>query len=308
MNANYLEKSARVPKLHFLVCPEPAISSNILRELFRTIPPFLNSDLDPNLRIVTVPLFPPTSQSQAAQLSRDFWPTLHKGGNPFGPHPASLARATCEIVDSVEQQIKLAQRAGFATAANGDGEAIGTVVVGGHRGKGAVVLAVAGDARYHNREENSCSTSNNAMAHSVMRAIGMIARKRRARLTHQDSRSQISYPADFFADQPLTSLEQQLYEESTIMADGYLCLDLELYTTHEPCVMCCMAINHSRFGKVVFGRSMLSGGLRTEHKENDGSLMTYGLWWRQELNWKYLTWQWLDDDLETAVVAKQIHA
>lgn len=66
---------------------------------------------------------------------------------------------------------------------------------------------------------------------------------------------------------------------------GYLCLDLEIYSTHEPCVMCSMAIVHSRFGRAVFRHRMSrTGGLCA-----DGGL-GHGLFWRKELNWTLLAW------------------
>ena len=51
--------------------------------------------------------------------------------------------------------------------------------------------------------------------------------------------------------------------------------------------MCAMAIVHSRFGKVVFKHRMpRTGGLCA-----DGDL-GHGLFWRKELNWQLLGWEW----------------
>lgn len=91
---------------------------------------------------------------------------------------------------------------------------------------------------------------------------------------------------DIFQDAPLLVLEQQHFDPSG-NANGYLCHELEIYCTHEPCVMCSMAIVHSRFGRVVFRRRMAeTGGLCA-----DGEL-GHGLFWRKELNWTLLAWQW----------------
>ena len=306
------QSRSMAPILHFLICATSSMSYEVLRSLLLSTPSFLDSELDPNLRVIMVPLFPPTSERQAKELSQQHWPTAYKGGNPFGPHPTIVARAAREIEGQVEQYMDLAEDVGRATAASSVGENIGAVVVDRSGGIDAAVLVAAGDARWQGTGHGSQQAGANAMAHPVMRVIGMIARKRRALLTNKNTDSQSMDTLDFSADEPITPLEQGIYEGSIIKAGGYLCLDLELYVTHEPCVMCCMAINHSRLARVVFGQRMLTGGLESEKRVTDVSSIQcrgYGLWWRQELNWRFLTWQWIgDDDQETAADAYHIHA
>jgi hypothetical protein len=167
-------------------------------------------------------------------------------------------------------------------------------------------------------------------------------------------------PGDFLAE-PLTEREHKHYYQESLVAGGYLCLDLELYVTHEPCVMCTMAALHARFGRVIFMKEMpLTGALAAERpilRENplgspvlisptspnspqgtfpshsvnagtgiDGAKLTsalsalrianisdvstvssgsqastnvsaggltYGLFWRPQLNWKFLCWLWV---------------
>lgn len=104
---------------------------------------------------------------------------------------------------------------------------------------------------------------------------------------------------------------------------GYLCHNHILYLTHEPCVMCSMALLHSRIGLVIFDGAnkaceaglggLCSGELDSscpvspigplddetaiesstppppEKKEHNGE---YGLFWRKELNWKFLVYEW----------------
>lgn len=210
------------------------------------------------------------------------------------------------------------------------GERIGAVVVKRKMGVKPVVLAAAGDARWCRvglgETFKKGGGNGNVMAHAVMRVIGMVAHKRRTKVQSLDAAAVVTdgteiHEKDIFKDRPLTDVERFYYAQPTVAPNQYLCVDLEIYVTHEPCVMCSMAINHSRFGKVVFGRGMpRSGGLSSGHpsdkaseqaeqtEESGSQSLGYGLFWRPGLNWKLLAWRWdgADDD-GTLEVREDIH-
>ncbi|KAM0129386.1 hypothetical protein ACHAP3_007891 [Botrytis cinerea] len=245
---------------------------------------------------IKVPLLAPTSQEQAKSWSSQYWPIVYKKSNPFGPHPAIVSRAEEEVQGDVEKYMDLAAEVARFSNVAGIGEQIGAVVV--ERKSGAArILAVAGDARWM---KWPWAGSGNVTAHAALRVIAMVADGIKVQEEHKAGKEPEANNALeqklIFRDQPLDTLEAK-HHNSAEWIDGYLCHELELYITHEPCVMCSMAIVHSRFGRVIFGQRMpKTGGLCAD------SELGHGLFWRKELNWSLLAWQWMsgEEDTETS--------
>ena len=268
-----------------------------------------------------VPALAPTSASQAVIWTEELWPTVFRNTNPYGPHPAIIRRAEVELLTDggPERWMALAQQAARESKTAGIGVGMSAVVLErGLKGNKAKVVAVAGDARFHispaAKSDNACG-SGNVMGHAVMRVIGMVAKKRvllaKNQLNEWASVKSESEQSPFL-DSPLMPTEEQYFTANTLESNGYLCLDLEIYVTHEPCVMCSMAILHSRFGRVVFGKRMIKTGALTAEasKENGSHTLGYGLFWRPvELNWRLLCWEFTGENMDQdSVDLESIHA
>jgi len=109
-----------------------------------------------------------------------------------------------------------------------------------------------------------------------------------------DHHQQQPQPLTPFTDTPLTPLEKAHFppHSLTLPPNAYLCLELIIYLTHEPCVMCSMAIVHSRFVRVVFKQRMRRAGAMCAERDGLG----YGLFWRpKEFNWKFLAFMWQEE-------------
>ncbi|KAK7744720.1 hypothetical protein SLS62_010077 [Diatrype stigma] len=183
----------------------------------------------------------------------------------------------------------------------------------------AQIVAVAADARWHQQER--IGHTGNPMAHAALRAISMVAQKLVRAEDRPSSTAQIM-EFEAFQDKALLDDEQVVFEADHPCPDGYLCHELELYMTHEPCTMCAMAILHSRMGRIVFRHRMpLTGGMSSEDRGHDlcgasglcergpcGGGQGLGLHWRKELNWSMLGWEWETDDAERLVVDPHLHA
>jgi tRNA-specific adenosine deaminase 3 len=274
---------------------------------------------DENLFITTipVPLLAPTCQIQAAMWSSQFWPTVYRKNNPLGPHPSMLARNTDEIKDDASVWMTLAHEVAMQAKEAGIGEAMGAVIVQRDRGK-VDLVGIAGDARWYNELEPV--GTGNPMAHCALRCISHVAQKL-VRHERRSAEKEVVEPLleyEGFQDAPLLPYEMTLFEEEHPTSDGYLCHGLELYLTHEPCVQCSMGILHSRMGKVIFSNRMpLTGGLCSEDRgvgdpklAGIGAGRGLGLFWRRELNWSMLAWEWEPADCVTPLppVDPTLHA
>ena len=298
--------------MHLVVCPVQLISEEDLKALLLANPPFNEDPTCFRIREVTVPLLAPTSQEQAMQWTRQYWPTLYRKINPFGPHPTMIARAEAEMTtdNGVGTFLDIARQAAQESKEKKLGITAGCVIVERHEGNLCNEVAVAGDARNCGLFEctaNETASSGNVAAHAVLRAIGMVARKRArvasprpngahgagandllVRPVEHTANSPESVVASLL-DYPMTDIERTAFDKDNIVPNGYLCVDLEIYLTHEPCLMCSMAIVHSRFARCIFGQRMpASGGFVAD------AGLGYGLFYRNELNWKLLCWEWKD--------------
>lgn len=314
---------SRLSTLYLLICPVKAIGLDELRQILLDQPPFTSSAVSwaypLELKKVVVPLLPPTNTEQAIEWSSKYWPTFYRKTNPFGAHPATISRAETELHDplagcvSVEQAMRLAEDAAEQTVVKDYGTRTGCVVIERTEDR-TEIIAVAGDARFKPIRQDSAPTDlcslGNPACHAVMRAIGMVGRKRLRCASQSTARaaSKASHTLEtahidqsvrdaFFLDQPLTDLEQAYFDRDNLVPDGYLCLKLEFFLTHEPCVMCSMALVHSRVGRVVFrDRMPRTGGLTAEMPSNvTGPVgLGYGLCWRKELNWQFMCWEYIN--------------
>ncbi|KAF4554218.1 tRNA-specific adenosine deaminase subunit tad3-like protein [Elsinoe fawcettii] len=306
--------------LHLLVCPSDMVRYKDLSALLLTQPCFVQDAFPLRLKEITVPLLAPTSVEQAQQWTTQYWPCLYRKTNPFGPHPSLVTRSEEEIREEASKYVLLARQAAAETSDKGYGINAGCVVVERKADRSPVIVAIAGDTRHLGVKEiptpiSSCG--GNIACHSVLRAIGMVARKRVRVATPKPRRAESSLSssaenlnpdvsagdllvkpvshaentpesvAASLNDFPLTELERGAFEDDNLISNGYLCVDLEIYLTHEPCLMCSMAIVHSRFARCVFGKRMPSSG----GMSGDCGL-GYGLFWRSELNWKLLCWEY----------------
>ena len=294
--------TAHQPTLHLLVCAASVLPCEDVLESLSSLDSFKSGNIGPRIRIIPVPLLPPTSGEQAEQWSKIYWPTIYKKNNPFGPHPSVIVRTEGEIRGSVGEWMELAKLAGEEALSASKGEPVGAVIVDRNAATGAHPVVVAGDARWSTTGRKARGGVGNIAAHAVMRAIGLVARKRRDLLRVEHHGVEEADTNEIFADRPFPGLETEIYSKDTLAPGGYLCLDLELYVTHEPCIMCSMAILHSRFGKIVFGQRLPNtGGISADmnagvgYGESENPQLSYGLFWRPELNWKLLAWQWFDD-------------
>lgn len=249
----------------------------------------------------------------------------------------------------------LARSVGQQSRQNGLGEEVGVAVVSDETGPNVVnnlatssgstkmqmplsqgpskVIVVAGDARYLPPFDHPALTEvsspgtlprGNPAAHAVMRAISLVASSRLSLVSSSPTRPVPTSNRTLDVYTPLTPLESQYYRLTSsgsggLRPNGYLCLNLTLYVTHEPCVMCSMALLHSRFGRVVIGQRMPATGAicaetaaaASQRGEGGTQGNGYGLWWRRDMNWKMLGWEWIDEECSEVdaenTVAPDIH-
>uniref|UniRef100_A0A093V4K9 tRNA-specific adenosine deaminase subunit tad3 n=1 Tax=Talaromyces marneffei PM1 TaxID=1077442 RepID=A0A093V4K9_TALMA len=221
------------------------------------------------------------------------------------------------------------------------------------------VVAVAGDARYcapglasrDNLGEGvyEADCEGGPEFHAIMRAVEMVATRRRddkvamatdktasirnTSLTPLESHY-LCRPASPSQYTSITETDTHTNQNAgrilSRAAGGYLCTDLDIYITHEPCLACSMGMLLSRFRAITFPRRgrLVTGGLASmeipqsssraklessgnitndNNDEEDGGNEDggkppqkretyYGLHWRKELNWRAMCFEFVNDE------------
>jgi tRNA-specific adenosine deaminase 3 len=85
--------------------------------------------------------------------------------------------------------------------------------------------------------------------------------------------------------------EQERRKSCSKEEEHYLCENYHVYTTHEPCTMCSMALIHSRVSRLIYLKQMPETGALNP-KSGEG----YVIQEHKLLNSSYEVWEWLGDE------------
>lgn len=310
--------TARCYPTIFLMLPcSPTLTVFAINTLMR---PFVGGKPElPRILGAKVPLNPPTTVLQAQEWTDKYWPcTFNPASQTMQNAPPlhHLRTMTAELdTEQAEVYMKLARLTGQECHDLEVGRTVGAVLVDPVKNE---VVAVAGDARWYKQDrhpESPKRSNGRPEHHALMRAIAAVAKKEVRRRGGIDAEVEFENNGLDLMGRPLTATERKYFAapetnttdeavitwlpsaQSEARPDPYLCNGLDVYLTHEPCVCCAMAMLHSRFRACIFARPMHASGALTP--DSDG--LGYGLFWRRELNWRVITFEYMHevDGVET---------
>lgn len=102
----------------------------------------------------------------------------------------------------------------------------------------------------HDTRKSTC----HPLRHSVMNVVRTIASHRAAEDTSPTTAPQLAPPTPSLLDfgNPAISSTSSPSREDRQNGSHYLLTSLTLFTTHEPCIMCSMALLHSRVKEIFY--------------------------------------------------------
>ncbi|MFT7814971.1 putative inactive tRNA-specific adenosine deaminase-like protein 3 [Arapaima gigas] len=203
---------------------------------------------------VKIPACPPLTRPQF-ELASKHWPTsFHED--------KQLTVALQGQLFTHGQKAKMQEFMETAIAAAKAGlqegmEPIGAVIVDPQTER---IIAVGHDCRH----------GGHPLHHAVMVCIDLVAH------AHGGGAHQYKYAGCWFSEpSPAPSLKKSNLLNLEVKGDfnelgskilPYICTGYDLYVTQEPCVMCAMALVHSRIGRVFYGTASADGALGSKYK------------------------------------------
>lgn len=194
--------------------------------------------------LVKIPASPPLTRPQFEKASKH-WPTsFHEDKLITSALSGQLFTATQKA--KIQDYMTVAVQAAESGQERGM-DAVGAVIVDPESEQ---IVAVSHD----------CKNGSHPLHHAVMVCIDLVAYGQGGGAYNYDK-----YPACQFSSQesPRNSCKDVDTKESS---RPYICTGYDLYVTREPCVMCAMALVHSRISRVFYGTASADGALGSKYK------------------------------------------
>ncbi|KAF9151465.1 adenosine deaminase, tRNA-specific 3 [Linnemannia schmuckeri] len=278
-------------KLDIVLCHELALSAQDLDQLLEQAG--LNSLVNP--RIHGVPKYPPLTRDQF-ELWKAAWPTTFR--EDTNRHPEISDQDEAAIMEHIQfvwdRAAKATSKGELPIAAmivepltqKVMATSYDTRISTGHVLQHAVMNCVAAVAK---RERDGCQSQSAEHYHRLPYSFGIntvtasstakegaeaeVGRESAPSPTCGEKRKKNpANETNSSASSPGSSVSSLLWEgagdtEDRRVKKAYLCTGYDVFLTHEPCVMCSMALVHSRVGRVFYTVPMAaSGGLGSQHK------------------------------------------
>ncbi|XP_071490594.1 probable inactive tRNA-specific adenosine deaminase-like protein 3 [Diadema antillarum] len=209
------------------------------------------SDIQPGLLgqpvLAQVARTPPQTRAQFEE-ARHHWPTAFHEDKELSKLISGQLFSEADKV-SIRTHIQSALDMTLLRPSAGKDEAVtGAVIVDPETDR---MMAVTSD----------CPASrDHPLQHAVMKCIDLIAHGQGGgAYDFRPSFDVIAFPA-------CAALESSVTEDQMCVDTPYLCTGYDLYVTQEPCVMCAMALVHSRIRRVFYVHSHPEGALGSRYK------------------------------------------
>jgi tRNA-specific adenosine deaminase 3 len=117
-------------------------------------------------------------------------------------------------------------------------------------------------------------------------------------LTAHDTRVSSRHPLNHAIMNLLNTLPSLSQTTPITQDEQYYASMYDVYTTHEPCVMCCMALIHSRIRRLVFWGGMRTGASEIGWMKGDDEEGT--------LNHRYMCFEGIEGGLGPGIGVKEL--
>nr|XP_033776443.1 probable inactive tRNA-specific adenosine deaminase-like protein 3 isoform X2 [Geotrypetes seraphini] len=199
--------------------------------------------------LVLVPSCPPLTRLQFQEASA-YWPTsFHENKQVTEALTGQLfsKEEKARMQRYMEQAIEVAHQ-----GAEKGNEAVGAVLVNPATEE---VLAVGHD----------CRRISNPLLHATMVCIDLVACAQGGGAYNFDSCPLCSFAASV-KEAPGIGVTDRFDDADSSSILPYICTGYDLYITREPCIMCAMALVHSRIQRVFYGAPSPDGALGSRYK------------------------------------------